>query len=289
MDTTTKNNTCPVPNGVLLIVGGHENKGEKQEKKVQEAHHSKEVLEGFVKLINKEDCIIEVITTASSEAVESINDYQQAFTSLGVKHIGHIHHDKRSDALHDQQMADRVANADAIYFSGGDQLKLTSIYGGTDFLLKIKERYIYDKLVLGGTSAGAMALSTPMIFAGNKAVQQLAGEVRITTGLELLKDVCIDTHFVDRGRFVRMAQVVATNPTCIGMGIEEDTAVIIRNGLDAEVIGSGVVIIIEGFQISDSNILNFGSGESISIHNLNVHMLSQGSKYQIPRHNPPHL
>lgn len=286
---TNKNNTCPVPNGVLVIVGGHENKGEKQEKKVQEAHRSKEVLDSFVKLINKKDCTIEVITTASSEGIEAFNDYQKAFTSLGVKHVGHIHHDKRIDALGDMEISDRVSKADAIYFSGGDQLKLTSIYGGTKLLLKLKERYIHDKLVLGGTSAGAMALSTPMIFAGNKEVQQIAGEVRITTGLEFLKDVCIDTHFVDRGRFVRMAQVIATNPTCIGMGIEEDTAVIVRNGLDTEVIGSGIVIMIEGFKITDSNILDFGSGESISIHNLNVHMLSKGSKYQITQRNPQHL
>jgi len=281
--------SCPVPNGVLLIVGGHENKGEKKDKKVQEAHRSKEVLNFFVKLTGKKDSVIEVITTASSDGADSFNDYHKAFTSLGVKHVGHIHHNKRQDALHNPEVADRLANADAVYFSGGDQLKLTSVYGGTELLLKLKERYIYDNLVLGGTSAGAMAFSTPMIIAGAKEVQQLAGEVRVTTGLEFLKDVCIDTHFVDRGRFVRIAQVVATNPTCIGMGIEEDTAVIIRNGLEAEVIGSGVVVVIEGFGITDSNIMNVGSGESISIHNLAVHMYSNGSKYQISRHNPPHI
>jgi cyanophycinase len=286
---SNKTNTCPVPNGVLVIVGGHENKGEKQEKIVQEAHRSKEVLDIFVKLTGKKDSTVEVITTGSSQGDESFKDYNKAFTSLGVKQVGHIHHDKRIDALGNQELIDRLSNADAVYFSGGDQLKLTSIYGGTELLLKLKERYIYDKLVLGGTSAGAMAFSTPMIFAGNKEVQQLAGEVRITTGLEFLKDACIDTHFVDRGRFVRMAQVVATNPTCVGIGIEEDTAVIIRNGLEAEVIGSGIVIIIEGFEITDSNILDFGSGESISIHNLKVNILSKGSKYQIPQHNPPHL
>lgn len=284
---TNKTNSCPVPNGVLVIVGGHENKGEKQEKKVQEAHMSKEVLGAFVHLIGKKDATIEVITTGSTEGTDSFKDYHKAFTSLDVK-VGHIHHDKRAEALNNE-VIDRITNADAVYFSGGDQLKITSIYGGTDLLLKLKERYINDKLILGGTSAGAMAFSTPMIFAGNKDVQQIAGEVRVTTGLEFLKDVCIDTHFVDRGRFVRMAQVIATNPTCIGIGIEEDTAVIVRNGLDAEVIGSGVVIVIEGFNITDSNILELGSQESIYIHNLSVNMLSKGNKYQIPRHNPPHL
>jgi cyanophycinase len=285
---SNSSNTCPIPNGVLVIVGGHENKGEKQEKKVQEAHRSKEVLSAFVQLTGKEEAVIEVITTAGSEASESFKDYHKAFGSLGVKHVGHIHHDKRAD-VRSSELMERINNADAVYFAGGDQLKLTSFYGGTDLLLRLKERYIGDKLVLGGTSAGAMAFSTPMIFAGNKDVQQIAGEVRVTTGLEFLRDVCIDTHFVDRGRFVRMAQVIATNPTCIGIGIEEDTALVVRNGVEAEVIGSGVVIVIEGFNITDSNILDYGSQASISISNLNVSLLSKGNTYQIPQPNPPHL
>ncbi|MGY3212516.1 cyanophycinase [Mucilaginibacter sp. HD30] len=283
-----KTDKCVVPNGVLVIVGGHENKGEKPEKKVQEAHRSKEVLTAFVQLTGKKDPVIEVITTASSEGDESFKDYDKAFTSLGVKKVGHIHHDQRAPAL-GSSLNDRLTKADAVYFSGGDQLKLTSIYGGTQLLLKLKERYINDGLVLGGTSAGAMAFSTPMIFAGNQEVQQIAGEVRITTGMEFLKDVCIDTHFVDRGRFVRMAQVVATNPTSIGIGIEEDTAIIIRNGREAEVIGSGVVIVIDGSNITDTNILSFGAQECIYIHDLKVSLLSKGNKYEIPRRNPPHL
>src|SRR4051812_27706507 len=115
-------NTCPVPNGVLVVVGGHENKGEKQDKKVQEAHRSKEVLDMFVKLIGKKDANIEVITTGSSEGDESFQDYHKAFTSLGIKHVGHIHHDKRVDVLDNQELLDRIANTDAVYFSGGDQL-----------------------------------------------------------------------------------------------------------------------------------------------------------------------
>jgi cyanophycinase len=288
MMESNPNGLCPIPNGILVIVGGHENKGEKQEKKVQVAHRSKEVLSAFVQLTGKKDAVIEVITTASAQGAESFKDYHKAFGSIGVKHVGHIHHDKRAD-VRSNELMERINNADAVYFAGGDQLKLTSIYGGTDLLLRLKERYIGDKLVLGGTSAGAMAFSTPMIFAGNKNVQQIAGEVKVTTGLEFLRDVCIDTHFVDRGRFVRMAQVIATNPTCIGIGIEEDTALVVRNGIEAEVIGSGVVIVIEGFKITDSNILDYGSQAGISIRNLNVSLLSKGNSYQIPQPNPPHL
>src|SRR5213075_3228172 len=106
---------------------------------------------------------------------------------------------------------------------------------------------IQKKIVIGGTSAGAMALSTPMIYSGSNEVQELTGEIKVTTGLEFLKDVSIDTHFVHRGRFVRMAQVIATNPTSIGVGIDEDTAWIVRNGIETEVIGSGIITILEGY------------------------------------------
>lgn len=128
-----------------------------------------------------------------------------------------------------------------------------------------------------------MAFSSPMIYAGNKEHEQIAGEIKITTGLEFLKDVCIDTHFVDRGRFVRMAQVVVTNPTCIGLGIEEDTALIVTKGNEIDVIGSGTVIVIEGFNIQNSNIMNYEDGECITINNLTVHLLARGSKYKIPK------
>lgn len=281
-------NNCRVPNGVLLIIGGHENKDGKVATRVQEGDHEPRViLEEFVRLAGGNNCILEIITTASEEGKESFSDYEKAFSELGVTQINHIHHDNRSEAL-DETLIERISKANGIYYSGGDQLKLTSIYGGTPLLHQIKEQYINHRLVIGGTSAGAMAMSTPMIFAGNKDVQQIAGAVKITTGLEFLKDVCIDTHFVDRGRFVRMAQVIATNPTCIGMGIEEDTAVIVRNGKDAEVIGSGVVIVIEGFDIENSNVLDYDTDDRIHIEDLNVKILSKGSKYNIPEDNPPH-
>ena len=102
-----------------------------------------------------------------------------------------------------------------------------------------------------------MALSTPMIYAGNEDVQELDSEIKLTTGLEFVKDVCIDTHFVHRRRFVRMAQVVVTNPTQFGVGIEEDTGVVIRNGLEMEVVGTGLVMVIEGFDIAAAAFMNF--------------------------------
>ena len=283
-------NHCPVPESVLLVIGGKENKGQNEpndNKKKPSDFIKLEVLEAFKKLIHKRDPLIEVITTSSSEAAESFQEYVRVFAKLDLKNVNHIHHNKREEVLLDP-LIDRIKKADAFFFAGGDQLKLTAIYGGTPFLSALKERYIYDSIVIAGTSAGAMALSTPMIYAGNDEVQELGGEIKVAVGLEFLKDVCIDTHFVHRGRFVRMAQVVVTNPTCIGIGIEEDTAIIVRKGLEMEVVGTGLVIILEGFQIKDANLEDFTNQKPVTIRDIRMHMLSDKNKYCIPQVNPPH-
>lgn len=291
------NHGCPVPKGILLVIGGSENKGKAPESGSREEakEESREceiprtdVLETFVKLIGKENPLVEVITTAGGEPGESFEDYKKVFSELGMERVRHIHHYSRKEVL-DDSLEERVREADAFFFSGGDQLKLTSSYGGTTFLSLLKERYIEDEVVIGGTSAGAMALSTPMIYAGSKDVEEITSEIKVTTGLQFLNDVCVDTHFVHRGRFVRMAQVIVTNPTCVGIGLEEDTAIIVRNGRETEVVGSGTIIVMEGFLIGDSNVKDFAKKKIISIRDLRVHILSRGDKYVIPQCNPPHL
>jgi cyanophycinase len=284
MKSKNVENTCPVPQGTLVVIGGKEDKGDNPEDKNE---NRLEILKTFVQLTKKENPCVEVITTASSEGDEMFEDYRKVFEQIGFKNIGHIHHKVRKEVIEDD-LSDRVNKADAIFFTGGDQLILSSLYGGSKFLTQLKERYINDKIIIGGTSAGAMALSTPMIYAGNKDKQQVTGAIKITTGLEFLRDVCVDTHFIDRARFVRMAQVIATNPTSVGIGIEEDTALIVRNGSETEVIGNGLVTIIEGFNISWSNITDFGTGDKVIIENMKVHLLAKGSKYCIQQMNPPH-
>jgi len=277
-------NSCPVPQGILVIIGGKEDKGDRPEDKNE---YREEILKAFVQLTEKEEPLVEVVTSGSSEGEQMFEDYRKVFEQSNFKNIGHIHHQKRKEVLEDD-LTERVNGADAFFFTGGDQLMLTSLYGGSNFLTLLKQRYISTKIVIGGTSAGAMALSTPMIYAGSDDKKKLTGEIKITTGLEFLKDVCIDTHFIDRQRFVRMAQVIATNPTSVGIGVDEDTAMIVRNGIEAEVIGSGLVTIIEGFNIAGSNIAEFGDGEKIMIQDMRVHLFSKGSKYHIPQMNPPH-
>jgi cyanophycinase len=282
---------CPVPRGTLLIIGGAENKGEQKAKKKQTPSDFErfEILKNFVKLIGKDNPRIEIVTSASGEPDGTFDDYFKAFKELEVHNVGQLNHGSRKEALDDKELLDRLRDLDGIFFAGGDQLKYTSIYGGTTFLTQLKERYIYHEVVIAGTSAGAMAMSTPMIYAGNDEVQELGGMIKVTTGLEFLKDVCIDTHFVHRGRVVRMAQVIVTNPNCVGIGIEEDTAIIIRNGVEGQVVGTGTIIILEGFEISETSIEDFADEKPLTIRNLRMHILSADDKYKIPQHNPPHL
>ncbi|MEI6947885.1 cyanophycinase [Paraflavisolibacter sp. H34] len=287
--TKNKGNSCPVPQGILMIIGGKENKGQEPEEKADSKDFERmEILKAFIGLMKKNKPVLEVITSASGEGTEAFREYRKLFEELGVPQIGHIHHGSRKE-VGDPELVERIEKADGIFFTGGDQLLLTGLYGGSEFLSRLKQRYISHPIVIGGTSAGAMALSTPMIYAGTGADEKLGGEIHITTGLEFVKDVCIDTHFVNRGRFVRMAQVIVTNPTCIGLGIEEDTALVVRHGLEGEVIGSGIIIVIEGFHIGDSNLADFAAHKPVSIHNLKVHLIVKGEKYKIPQLNPPHI
>jgi cyanophycinase len=245
---TNKRASAPTPNGSLLIIGGAEKNGSLKDQDNSQQNKSaprSTILELFFKHTASRKPVIELITSASSEKPEkSYEEYKSIFESCGTCQVNHIHHDSR-DEVNLNEIKERLQAAHGVFFAGGDQLKITSIYGGTDFLCLLKERYVHEKLVIAGTSAGAMAISTPMIYAGVGRDEMIAGNVKVTTGLEFLRDVCVDTHFVDRGRFVRMAQVIATNPTCIGIGIESDTAILVQKGVEAEVVGSGVVIIID--------------------------------------------
>jgi cyanophycinase len=264
-----RSNNCPVPKGILLIVGGNEDKGKEQEDEEMKNKQRLEILTTFISLLRKKNPVIEIVTTSSTEAKESFEMYETVFRQLKMKEVGHVHHWKREDLLKNG-FAERLEKADGLFFTGGNQLLLSSIYGGSSFLSRLKERYIHDEIVIGGTSAGAMAFSTPMIYAGNGDMQEIVGEIKIAIGLEFLKDVCIDTHFINRNRFTRMSQVIATNPTCIGIGIEEDTAIIVREGSKAEVISSGIVTIIEGISILSSKVNEFSKGLPLAIRDFMI-------------------
>ena len=158
-------------------------------------------------------------------------------------------------------------------------MRLTAILGGSEIMKTLRHKYVHDHFILAGTSAGAMAMANVMISGGNSHTALLKGEVNMSKGLGFIDDVIIDTHFIVRGRIGRICQAVALNPMTIGIGLGEDTALLIKNGDEMEAIGSGLVIIVEGDTIIYSNIADIEDGQPISIENLTLHVLAQKHTY----------
>src|ERR1700722_4318646 len=273
-----------LPAGKLIAIGGAEDKGTNPEYGDGQRGNLNFFELGILRRIVEEAggplSQIEVITTASTIPYEVGNNYLNAFGKIGCTNIGVMHIRNREDAMKPEYL-ERLRLCNGVMFSGGNQLRLSATFGGTDFLKILHERYRYESFVIAGTSAGAMAMSSVMIYEGNAARAHLKGEVKITSGLGFIDTVIIDSHFEKRGRFNRLAQVVATNPSCIGIGLSEDTGMLLTNGNRLEAIGSGLVIIIDGHNILHSNIANIPEGNPISIENLRVHFCEKGNGYDI--------
>jgi cyanophycinase len=271
-----------IPKGKLIAIGGAEDKGTEEDiDKVKNNNHNFSelgVLKRIVEEIEKDNPIIEVVTTASMIPVEVGQNYLNAFNKIGCTNINVMHIRNREDVL-ESDYIDRIKNCDALMFSGGNQLRLSSIFGGTEFLKIITDRYNNSNFLIAGTSAGAMAMSNTMIYEGNASKAHLKGEVKITTGLALMDNVIFDSHFEKRGRFARLAQAVAANPGCIGIGLGEDTGMLITEGNKMEAIGSGLVMIIDGHHINHCNIADIPEGNPISIENIKVHFCEMGNGY----------
>ncbi|MBC7904513.1 MAG: cyanophycinase [Gemmatimonadaceae bacterium] len=274
-----------IPKGKLIAIGGAEDKGTDLE--TGEIHRSnlnffeRGILRRIVQEAGGPGARIETITTASTIPQEVGNNYLDAFGKIGCTNIGTLHIRNRHDAMN-EEFINRIRNCDCVMFSGGNQLRLSATFGGTRFLKILLERYYNEEdFVIAGTSAGAMAMSNTMIYEGNATRAHLKGEVKITTGLGLIDDVIIDSHFEKRGRFGRLTQAVASNPSCIGIGLGEDTGMLITGGNKMEAIGSGLVVIIDGHDIRHSNIADIPEGNPISIENVVVHFCEKGNGYMV--------
>ncbi len=273
-----------VPKGKLIAVGGAEDKGIDLETGELYRNNLNFFELGILRRIVKESGgptdRIEVITTASMIPHEVGNNYLNAFGKIGCTNIGVLHIRNREDAIN-KDYIERLKQADCIMFSGGNQLRLSSVFGGTDFLQILHNRYQDENFVIAGTSAGAMAMSNTMIYEGNATRAHLKGEVKMTTGLGFMDDVIIDSHFEKRGRFGRLAQAVASNPSCLGIGLGEDTGMLVTGGNQLEAIGSGMVMIIDGHEIRHSNIADIPEGNPISVEKLIVHLCAKGNGFYL--------
>ena len=250
-----------------------------------EIHRLDYIEEGILAHVVEEaggiDAKIIVIPTASSIPIEIGENYLTAFATLGCKNVTVL--DIRTQA--DSEKADfiqHIKTADCIMFSGGDQSKISKYIGGSAIHTVLLERYKNDAgFVIAGTSAGAMMMAEEMVSGGSAAKAFLKGAVKMRKGLALIPELIIDTHFIQRGRFGRISEAVAKFPSLIGFGLAEDTGMIIKNGNSCTVIGSGMVIVFDGKNLTHNNEKVLELGTPMTMTNLTVHVLSNGDQYDI--------
>lgn len=276
--------------GKLIIIGGAVDKGSFTETDLDKnATNNLNFFEtGILKRIlneskHKEKSRIEVITTASVIPREIGPEYVKAFEYLNAKNIAVLHIERREQAA-DPEVLARLQAADIVMFTGGDQLRLSSILGGTPFHDLLLDKYHNEEFIYAGTSAGAAAASNNMIYQGSSSEALLKGEVKISSGLGLIDGVIIDTHFVQRGRIGRLFQAVVGNPRVLGIGLGEDTGLLITNNKEMEAIGSGLVILVDGREIKDTNLTKVELGQPISISHLVTHVMSKFDTYNLETH-----
>ncbi len=253
-------------NGTLIAIGGSEDKLD-----------DIKVLRRIVSEARGRSTKVEVVTTASESPRAKSEIYERAFKRIGVDRFGAINISSRSEAA-DRSLARRIEDADLIFFTGGDQLRLSSILGGSFFLEAVHKRFL-DGAVIAGTSAGAAVLSETMIYDGEGSSGLLKGSISMGPGIGFVSDMIIDTHFIARSRIGRLFQAVATNPSILGVGLSEDTAVIIRKDNVFEVFGSSLVIVVDGGHLKNSNISKIHKGDPIAVENFHVHSLAEGYVY----------
>ena len=267
--------------GTLIPIGGNEDKGVED----NELYNLEFIEEGILYHVVEEaggiDANIVVIPTASSIPVEVGENYVNAFTKLGCKNIKVLDIRSKKDA-EKQASIDMIKAANCIMFSGGNQSKITNKLGGSEIAKILTDRYQNEEgFVIAGTSAGAMVMANEMIAGGSASEAFVKGAVKMYKGIGLIPELIIDTHFIRRGRFGRQSEAIAKFPNLIGIGLAEDTGMIIKNGNDCTVIGSGMAIIFDGSKLTHNNEKILEEGTPMTMVNLTVHVLSNSDQYDI--------
>jgi cyanophycinase len=253
--------------GWIVPIGGAENK-----------ENDRRILERFVRVSGGEDADIIVIPTAS-RVHETGARYEQIFTELGARRVTVMDFDTRRDC-HEAGRLRRIEAASGIFFTGGNQLRLTTLLGGTPVAKLIRLRNA-NGVTVGGTSAGASILSEHMIAAGDEGSSLIAGSVRMAPGLGLTNRFIIDQHFRQRDRLGRLLTALAYNPFAVGIGLDEDTAAFIAADETLEVEGSGGVTIVDGSDVSYSSIDSAEEGQPVCMLGLRVHVLVAGATFNL--------
>lgn len=266
--------------GVLIPIGGNEDKG------IETPEHStlEFIGDGILARVVQEsggiDAMIVVVPTASSIPVEVWENYLDAFGKLGCTNVKLMDVRKREDSELKENIA-LAEQADCFMFSGGDQSQITRKIGNTSIHRILADRYIKESLVIAGTSAGAMCMSKEMITGGSSKEAFVKGAVGMGEGMDFIPNLIIDSHFIRRGRFGRLSEAVAKFPDLLGVGLAEDTGLVIKKGKTFEVIGSGMIILFDPSKLKHNNQKILEDGQNMSLSNLKTHILANGDCFNI--------
>lgn len=253
--------------GPLVAIGGAEDKS-------QEAA----ILKRLLTFSGDKTPVVGVITTASAIPQEIFEGYEAVFTNLGAAEVLDVRIRDRADAA-DPGFVAMIKRADVIFISGGDQMRLTNILGGSPVLEALRERHA-EGAVVAGTSAGAACQTSTMVYGGAATDSLRKGAVKMAAGFGFVDGLIIDTHFLERGRFSRLMEVGATNPELLGVGIGEDAAVLF-DGDRILAFGPGHVILVDSSNITHSNVFELDDGEAVTVHDVKMHALVEGYGYSL--------
>jgi cyanophycinase len=251
--------------GPLIIIGGHE---EKDGDRLILKHVAERI--GGGRLV--------VATVASSIPDEYFKEYRRVFGELGVEETVELYVDARCDAF-EATCGAAIDGAAGIFFTGGDQSRISTQIGDTPIERQLRRLHERGG-VIAGTSAGASAMGEMMLVAGSNTDSPRIGDIATAPGLALLRDVIIDQHFAERGRIGRLLGAVAQNRRMLGIGIDEDTAIVVEDGA-FEVIGAGGVTVVDASEVTHSNIADARPDRALSLHGIRLHVLSHGDRFAL--------
>jgi len=260
--------------GHLVIIGGAEDK-----------YNERRILRKFVQLAGGTDAHILIVPAASDFPEFSADVYTQAFRKFGVNGARVLRATSRREVMeaNAEEILDGITG---VFMSGGDQMRLASMLGGTRFAQVLEDRVRHTDLVLAGSSAGAAAMSQSMIVRGESTSHPHKNSIRLSPGLGVVQNIVIDQHFTERGRFSRLITADSYNPRNLGIGIDENTAVILNSEGMLEVMGEGTVTIVDGSGVCYNDIAEVGEHEPFAVCGVQVHILRDGLSYNFVERKP---
>ena len=260
--------------GSLILIGGNEDK-----------EGDRIILRAVAKAAGRGKLV--VATVASGKPKELFEDYESVFRSIGVRHVHHLEVETREEAMREATVR-ILDDASVVFFTGGDQLRITSQLGDTPVYRRIKE--IFDGGgTIAGTSAGASVMTETMVVSGDSDETNKIGDlIKMAPGFGLVGGVVVDQHFAQRGRVARLLGVVAQNPRILGIGVDENAAIRIRRG-SFQCIGDNAVYVLDASKMQFTNVAEGEPDESLCVYGVRIHVLNQSDKFNLKTRRPAHF